>query len=129
MKSLLPILVAAVVSGCAGAPGVHGAQIASDSGVSRDTGPVTLTSSDYGNDWPLTVPTAVVRCEDPLSNGYGSVTVTIEGTEYAVNGDARQSGRWPDFTTSSYWRDDTQLGAGVKVSIDPVIEAGLKLCH
>src|SRR4051812_31519701 len=86
---------------------------------------VNLTQAQYGNDWPLTVDSAVVRCRNSAAEGVGSVTVEINGTEYAVNGTAMDSEKWPDFNKSSYWRDDTSLGQGVKISIGPIIDKGL----
>src|SRR3569623_1217965 len=115
------VLVVALV-GCSGSP--------SDGGATTPDAPVVsdghLVAADYGSDWPLTVDSADVHCY-PSPGGYNYVTVTINGTEYAVNGTARGAGKWADFNGSGYWRKDPDF-KGLKVSIGPVIDAGLALC-
>src|SRR4051812_12134475 len=92
------LVLGLLLTGCAGAS-TSGSVGSSDNGV-------TVTQAEYGNDWPLKADTAVVRCRDSAAEGVGSVTVEIDGTEYAVNGTARDSGKWPDFNSSGYWQDD-----------------------
>ena len=86
-----------------------------------------VTRKDYGKGWPLTVESATLHCRNSHGAGIGSVTITINGTEYGLNGTAKNSERWPDFPRS-LWRDDPELGHGIKESIGPLIQKGLALC-
>lgn len=88
----------------------------------------TITKATFTEEWPFTVDTARVRCRDAAAKGVGSVTVTLDGEEYAVNGTARGSGKWPDFAESDYWLADPSI-QGAKVNIGPVIDIGLDLCR
>lgn len=86
--------------------------------------PGELTRSEYGKKWPLAVDHGTVRCEG--SGGVGEVIFTDpNGIEYGVNGLASN-----DYTPiDSIWRSEPGLEKyGLKVSMDPIINAGLKLC-
>lgn len=90
--------------------------------------PGLLVSTDYGAEWPLTVPYAIVKCKEKTAAGRVLQLVTVEspdGTEYAVNGTARNHTELPDIFP--IWVDDPNT-AGLKVDISTVIEAGLALC-
>lgn len=111
-------VVTAALSGCS----------ASSSAGSASQPPnrwVMLAAAQYGSAWPLTADRAIVRCY--RSGGAEEVTVTINGTEYAVNSAARTTGKWKDFTTSGYWKADPS-GLDQKVDIGPLIEKGLEIC-
>lgn len=90
--------------------------------------PGLLVSTDYGAEWPLTVPYAIVKCKEKTAAGRVLQLVTVEssdGTEYAVNGTAREHTELADVFL--IWADDSNA-PGLKVDISPVIEAGLLLC-
>lgn len=77
---------------------------------------VTMTRSDLGAGWPLTVEEGVVSCE-----GGGEVYFTAEGTTYAVNGLAQGNSDLPDI--DAIWADDPN-GGGLKINIGPIIDRG-----
>lgn len=75
----------------------------------------------FGDAWPLTVPEATVECRDD------AVVAVIEGTKYAVNGEAMQ--RYPEMPAirdSQLWRESK---GGTKVDIGPILDTGLGLCE
>ena len=71
--------------------------------------------------WPLTVDEGTLRCE-----GAGSVTFEAGGQTYAVNGTARGLDAGSDIDI--IWADDPDVD-GLKLSIGPLINRGLELCH
>lgn len=96
-----------------------------DSGDSVDSGGSgrSVSRSEFGQDWPLTVESGTVECL-PLSPSLGSVIFTDDGgTTYAVNGTARDHTDFPDI--HPIWAD---APFGAKVDISPIIDAGLSLC-
>lgn len=81
----------------------------------------TLTATEVGDAWPLTVSGGTFRCDGM------AVLFVAEGTTYALNGIAR--GRmgtegWADI--QAIWRDDP---SGLKMNIAPVLDAGLRFCQ
>lgn len=86
-----------------------------DGAVSRD---------QLGDEWPFTVDSGMVACDG--ANGVGEVTFTAEGTTYAVNGLAIQTGQYAEIDT--IWADDPTI-PGAKKSIGPIIDLGLALCE
>ena len=101
-------MVAAVLSGCAGAS-------STTSGTSID-----ISKNDLGEDWPLTVDAGTLSCEN------GAVTFESGGTQYAVNGMAGSRDIGVDI--EPIWADDPS-GDAPKVSIGPLIQRGLVLCE
>jgi hypothetical protein len=90
--------------------------------------PGLLVSTDFGVDWPLTVPYVVVGCEEKTVGGRLLQLVTLEtpdGTAHAVNGSARDHTNLPDITP--IWAVNPEVD-GLNIDISPVIEAGLALC-
>ncbi|MGH3042597.1 MAG: DUF2511 domain-containing protein [Gaiellaceae bacterium] len=81
-----------------------------------------ITRSEFGDDWPFTVEEAELRGAG--SHGFGSVTIKVNGTEYALNGIAKGQHRFED--VELIWADDLETGA--KKNIGPIIDRGLKLC-
>ena len=84
-----------------------------------------VSRQDYGDEWPLTVGSGVLAC------AASAVTFETDTNVYALNGiaKARKSGAELNPT----WAEDTGipgLGAipGLKKSIGPLIDDGLKLC-
>lgn len=84
---------------------------------------VEVTEKEYGDDWPLTVESAELRCEEP-----SVVIAEADGTTYALNGAAQQEGYPP---VDPIWRDDPEAPEGVdmKVSLRPLNDRGLELCE
>lgn len=89
-----------------------------------DPEPGEVTREEYGEDWPLTVDEAKVRCEGAMA-----VVVEADGETYALNGVARQAG-YPN--VDPIWRDHPDVPDGMdpwKVNIGPLIDLGLELCE
>lgn len=105
-------LVAACGSGGAGGSTGGGAALPANS--------VRLSRADFGKDWPFTVSSGVLTCDDP-----GAVTFTADGTTYAVNGTASGLDKGAD--VKAIWKKDPTL-PGARINIGPIIDRGLKLC-
>ena len=80
--------------------------------------------------WPLTVDEGELRCEDE------AITITVDGTVYAVNGLAEARGAQP---IDPVWADDTELAKEIeeaggdssfipKIPITDLISVGQELC-
>ncbi len=99
-----------------------------------------IHESDFGEEWPFTVPDGVLRC-----SGANDVTFVSQGTEYAVNGSAQPMYENID----PIWKLDMPLNEEMaeamveafdmtieeareenqfKINIGPIIDAGLALC-
>lgn len=90
--------------------------------------PGLIISTDFGDDWPLTVPYAVVHCETISAGGRVLQVATFDapdGTTYAANGTAKDHGDYADI--DPIWAPDPDV-SGLKISISPVIDAALALC-
>jgi hypothetical protein len=91
--------------------------------------PGLMVSTDYGAEWPLTVPYAVVHCENITAGNLRLQVITLDtpdGTTYAVNGTAMDHTELPEL--EPIWAPDPQFPKDAKVSISPVIDRGLALC-
>jgi hypothetical protein len=87
-----------------------------------------LVSTKFGDEWPLTVPYAVVHCKNITAGGMALNIVTLDapdGARYAVNGTAQAQTSYPEI--DPIWAPNPTID-GAKVDISPVIDAGLKLC-
>jgi hypothetical protein len=96
------------------------------SAVANDPG--LLVSTSFGDDWPLTVPYAVVHCDKISTGGRNLQVATVDapdGKTYAANGTAKDHGDFADI--DPIWAPDPGV-AGLKISISPVIDAALALC-
>ena len=96
------------------------------SGLANDPG--LLVSTDFGDEWPLTVPYAVVHCETISAGGRIQQVTTLDapdGTTYAANGTAKDHGDYADI--DPIWAPDPDVD-GLKINISPVIDAALELC-
>jgi hypothetical protein len=90
--------------------------------------PGLLVSTSFGDDWPLTVPYAVVHCDRISVGGRDLQVATVDapdGRTYAANGTAKDHGDFADI--DPIWAPDPDV-AGLKISISPVIDAALALC-
>lgn len=87
-----------------------------------------LVSTRFGDEWPLTVPYAVVRCKNITAGGMDLNVVTLkapDGTRYAVNGTAQDHTSYPEI--NPIWAPNPDVD-GLRIDISPVLDAGLKLC-
>lgn len=87
-----------------------------------------LVSTDYGDEWPLTVPYVVAHCEDITAGGRNLQVLTIDtpdGMTYAANGTAKDHTDYPSL--DPVWADNPDVD-GLKIDISPIIDAGLMLC-
>lgn len=112
-------LVVLLVAGCGAAP-----EVAVPATSVRPAG--TITRANLGEQWPFTVEQGEVRCLNSTGTGLGEVVFIAEGTTYAINGPAKSRKIYADIAT--IWRDDPSY-PGLKVSIGPIIDLGLKLCR
>lgn len=100
-----------------------------------------LTEEQYGDKWPLTVPSGHVECKND------SVIFHTNGKTYGVNGLAKSRG-YPSI--DEIWKVDPaffemveevakiekisvdealkSMGSPSKISIGPILDSGLKLC-
>jgi|GEM_PF-3471750 len=106
-RLLLPALLLLATAACGGAENSR-----------------TVTSTEFQDDWMLTVDSGTLVCEPPA----GIVFIAPDGTEYAVNGTATGMG-YADI--QPIWKADPSVPAelGLKISIDPLITAGMELCE
>jgi hypothetical protein len=85
-----------------------------------------LCDVDFGADWPLTVPDGFVYCEVGFGGPLYPVTFEApDGTTYAVNGTAMDVTDLPKI--DEIWADNPAVN-GSKISIEPIVSAGLALC-
>jgi hypothetical protein len=87
-----------------------------------------LVSTKFGDDWPLTVPYAIVHCKNITAGGMELHVVTLtapDGTRYALNGTAQDQTSYPGI--DPIWAPNPDVD-GLKTDISPVINAGLKRC-
>lgn len=89
----------------------------------RPTG--QITRADYGDAWPFTVEAGQVRCMHMRGPGSNEVVFIAEGTAYAINGTAKGTKQYAD--VAPIWLDNPKA-AGLKVSLQPILDLGLALC-
>ena len=83
----------------------------------------TITSEDYGSDWPFTVSEVELRCEDDV------VWVEHDGKRFALTGysDTYLRSRYRNVRALDWiWRDNPATGA--KINIHQVKSDGLAMC-
>jgi hypothetical protein len=74
---------------------------------------IEVNQSQYANHWHFEVEQARLRCE-----GRGAVILTVEDTDYAVNGMA----------ASNRYRPIQAVISDPKIDFGPIISRGLTLC-
>lgn len=86
-----------------------------------------ISQSDMGEEWPLTVSSGILKCEEPKENELNVQIVTFEaeGKIYAVNGIAK--GREAGEDIDPIWADNPNI-PGAKKDIGPLISRGRALC-
>lgn len=79
-----------------------------------------VSQKDFGEAWPLTVESGVLTCKE------GAVFFTSpDGSIYAINGTAgNRGGR----DLEPIWKPNPEI-PGTRISIGPLIQAGLSLCN
>lgn len=89
-------------------------------------GPILIDAEQYGDAWPFTLEEVHLTC----MTGDAVVVMDPEtGQGYPVNGNASaRSDRLGLEPLEKIWRTAPD-GVGVRVSVGPIIQAGLKLCH
>lgn len=90
--------------------------------------PGLLVSTDFHDEWPLTVPYVVAHCDNVTAGGMKLQAVTVDapnGKTYAANGTAKSHTSYP--ALDPIWADDPDVD-GLKIDISPIIDAGLALC-
>ena len=102
-----------------------------------------IREADFGEDWPFLVSGGELHCRGPKA-GLGRVTFTANDVTYAVNGLASSHGYaeiepiWkPDWPMIEQWAEASDMtpeqfieseGYTLRISITPIIKAGLALC-
>jgi hypothetical protein len=95
--------------------------------ISNDPG--FLLSTNFGDEWPLTVPYAVVHCEEISVAGRTLQVATLddpEGKTYAANGTAKDHGNYP--AVDPIWAPNPDV-SGLKIDITPIIDAAIERCQ
>lgn len=91
--------------------------------------PSRVSRSDFGDDWPFTVETGLLRCEEIPDTDVAAVIFGTDEAIYALNGTAlaraEQRGWEP---LDAIWADSSAI-PGTKKNIGPVIDLGLSLCR
>lgn len=94
--------------------------LAACAGANHVLDPGFVSAAQYGERWPLTVEWGIVRCEP-----HGALLFRApDGTEYIDT--MMDANGYPSI--SAIWKD-TGNPASPKLSLDPIIEVGEKLCH
>ena len=86
----------------------------------QDGASMLVDATCFNEDWPLTVTSGVLKCED------SAVIFTSGGRTYAVNGMATTWDLGVDI--DPIWADNPEL-EGLKINIGPLIAKGLTLCE
>ncbi len=84
--------------------------------------PGYVTAAEFGEEWPLTVDSAVVACPDDFP------IAAIDGTTYGLTGYAQTTGGYEVWEASNpLWADDAFTGA--KKNIKAFRDAAMDLCE
>ena len=100
MRKLILSLIVLTVFGCGPAPGTR-----------------QVSRADFGEEWPLTVESGLLRCQA------GAVTFETGGSVYAVNGLAMNNQQNLDI--GPIWASGVNTP---KKSMSPLVDAGTALC-
>ena len=93
----------------------------------------TVSSIEYGNDWPLTIPEARLFCQR-IDYRKKMVWIEHDGVSYPLNGTAKDylDRAKPDLNVrplETIWRlDDRFAEVGARIPVHPLIQGGLELC-
>jgi hypothetical protein len=92
-------------------------------------GQLRVTKQELGEAWPLTVDEGILSCSG--SSRFGEVVLIVQGKKYAVNGVAmgqKINGKNAYADISEIQAKDPRI-PGIKKSVSPLIDRGLKLCQ
>jgi hypothetical protein len=101
--------------------GVSGCDDSTGNGADRMARSRTVSRSQYGNDWPLSVDRGELRCYPNLG---GAVAFAASGTLYALNDAARRHG----YVAIRPIRT-TEMGPPGLKDLGPLLRDGASLCH
>jgi len=89
---------------------------------------ITVSSQEYGDKWPYTIPEGVLECQTRIVVGYvkNDVTIRYNGRIYAINGSARGNHNFAPL--EQIWRDNPEH-PGSKIPDPGIIKRGLQLCE
>lgn len=102
---------------------------AAEEKAAAERGEVTITREEYGDAWPFTVDSGVLRGVPTGQRTAGGteiaeVTFTTGGKTYALNGTARGAARYAEI--DGIWANHPSI-VGIKKNIGPIIDRGLEL--
>lgn len=117
--ALVVVILLLILCNQLGQEGSSSGETGSQDQTSQPTS-VEVSRSDFGEDWPLTVSSGVLRCEAPQA-----VVFSTGDQAYAVNGMANTQGYQE---IDAIWRDNPDI-QGAKINIGPLIDRGLELCQ
>ena len=107
INTILLTLLALLLAGCGGEKGR------------------AIRQNEYGQSWPFTVPEGRLSCVWSSERRQIVTFIAPDGTEYALNGEARSSGF---FRSVEPIRQPNPINPQLFKSLSPVIGNGLKLC-
>lgn len=87
-----------------------------------------LDGAKFGDDWPLTFEKATVSC---VNGRYAFVYDKATDDRYPLNGfaiDGVKSGKLEGSDINTVWKDNPDY-EGVKIPLDPVMDAATALCE
>lgn len=143
MKSkaiLIVSILSALLISCTSSNDQSSSQSAHVSEETVDTTGKKLTSLDFGEKWPFTIPEGIVKCTE-----YGGIVFEANGKVYALNGTAQMHSDEYGYTNvAEIWAVDEKMVQAMKdngyskeeierlktrISIGPIIDAGRELCE
>jgi len=134
-----PLLMVVIVffgisfAACHGTGSLHGSgnsnSSASTTQPNLPPGQIRVSKQEFGDAWPLTVDEGILSCTG--SSRMGEVVLIVNGKKYAVNGVAmsqKVNGQKAYADVIEIQANDPKI-PGVKKSVGPLIDRGLKLCQ
>lgn len=85
--------------------------------------PATIAKAQFGDKWIFKIDEGLLECRG--ENSIGEIVLTSGGKTYAINGVAKQSGKYAP--TEEILLDNSKAAA-MKNDLSPFINEGLKMC-